>query len=222
MNKIKISLVKKENKKVKFNKQIIEVIPYIDMKNAIILNDMVSNNYFKDYEDKELDKHAFTTQINNAYLLGVLELCTNVDIYEDIPQEELDDLEVAVTKYSDIEISRGTTTIDIDNILATDLPQIVESNITNYKEVLETIKFGIAQKNMEGIFEIFGKEIANAIPTSEGEAKALKDASKLLDDMLKDGRMEKVFETNFKEIGTAMGVDMSQTKTTKPKLKAKA
>lgn len=190
MDKIKIELNKRANLKVKFNKQIIEIIPYIDASNSIIINEIVTNNYFKEHKGKNQDKHLYTTMIDNSYLLAVIMQCTNVNIYKDEKQTE---------------------SIDINDIMASDLPKIIESNISNFKEVLEAIKFGIAQKNIDVAFGI----IADAIPDPIEQAESAERQSEAVQRLLDGGYLEDIIKVNASEMANAMGLNMDKNKSNK-------
>lgn len=164
MEKIKIDKKYDLGKKVvKFQKEKIEIKPYIDLDDASKIISVVISNYYSDNEDLETSLMA-SSKILYSYILAVADKMTNVE-----------------TNKKD----------SLNNLINSGFVDFLKQNILNYDEILQSIYFAIEQKNnydREKSFENFIsksiKEMKKILDDSNKDMdKEAKELTKTLEEL---------------------------------------
>lgn len=141
-------------KVVKFQKEKIEIKPYINTKDAVEILNIVLDNYYNEEVETNL---VSSSKILYSYFLAVCKVMTNVETEQHN---------------------------SIDYLIDSGFEDCLKENIKNYKNILESIYFTIEQKNnydREKDFENFINKSINEIRSILDESsKGLNDSSKEL------------------------------------------
>ena len=164
VDKIKIDKKYDLGKKiVKFQKERIEIKPYIDLKDATDIISMVISNYYNP-EIKNEDRLNVSSKILYTYILAVTEIMTNVE-------------------------TKGNETLNY--LINSGFVEVLKNNILNYEDILKSIYFTIDQRNnydREKDFENYIENIVYEIKdlldnSSKGLIEASGDLIKTVDEL---------------------------------------
>lgn len=139
-------------KVVKFQKEKIEIKPYINTKDAVEILNIVLDNYYNEEVETNL---ISSSKILYSYFLAVCKVMTNVETEQHN---------------------------SVDYLVDSGFEECLKENIKNYKEVLDSVYFTIEQKNnydREKDFENFVNDSINEIKKILNESsEGLNDSSK--------------------------------------------
>ena len=167
MEKITLNLAQPEQEEFSFNKQLIKVDPYITVGNKYILLSNYMEGLFKesDEEGNVLDVTGKYITSEHALILGILDLCTNINIEN----------------------------LDLDIVFATGLWDEVKSHIKNYNDIRSDIARLVSQHNQDASVGVVLDKISEKISATldklseldiseEGIAKLFKEFNRVVDD----------------------------------------